>query len=267
VRYRNKNLTEINRADLKAELNAVADEVFDAHQRAVPPLNRQVWLIDREMSKLLLEQVLEYELSVERKTRTRGVHPTFFELAFGMSNAAADAHSTDQRLRMYRTRDDQTDTLLLRGQIDRVDIASDKTAIAYDYKLSRGPKVDDMREGRALQLHIYLAALEQLFLPGNEIAGAGYYTMRGGGSRRNQGLYRVKKKDYTAIGANTGSSLSDEDWKIVRTEMETRIWEFVDGLRNGHFQVDPTDPKTTCPYCDFSAVCRYEKFRIRGKER
>jgi len=91
--------------------------------------------------------------------------------------------------------------------------------------------------------------------------------MRGGGSRRNQGLYRVKKKDYTAIGANTGSSLSDEDWKIVRTEMETRIWEFVDGLRTGHFQVDPTDPKTTCPYCDFSAVCRYEKFRIRGKER
>lgn len=267
LHYRNKSLIQIDRAELKAELNSVADEVFDAHQRAVPPLNRQVWLIDREMSKLLLEQVLEYELSVERKTRTRGVHPTFFELAFGMSNAAADAQSTDQRLRMYRTRDDQTDTLLLRGQIDRVDIAADKTAIAYDYKLSRGPKVDDMREGRALQLHIYLAALEQLFLPGNEIAGAGYYTMRGGGSRRNQGLYRVKKKDYTAIGPNTGSSLSDEDWKIVRAEMETRIWEFVDGLRTGHFPVDPSDPKTTCPYCDFSAVCRYEKFRIRGKER
>ena len=267
VRYRNSNLTDIDRADLKTELNAVADEVFDAHQRAVPPLNRQVWLIDREMSKLLLQQVLEYELSVERKTRTRGVHPTFFELAFGMSNAAADAHSTDQRLRMYRTRDDQTDTLLLRGQIDRVDIAADNTAIAYDYKLSKGPRVDDMREGRALQLHIYLAALEQLFLPGHEIAGAGYYTMRGGGSRRNQGLYRVRKKDYTAIGANTGSSLSDEDWKSVRAEMETRIWEFVDGLRAGQFQVDPSDFKTTCPYCDFSAVCRYEKFRIRGKER
>ena len=265
--HRNQRLTDFDRADLRRELGEVADEVFDEHQRAVPPLNPQVWRIDREIRKLLLEQVLDYELSVERKTQSKDVRPVYFELAFGMSSGGVDPHSTDQRLRVYRASGDKADTVLLRGQIDRVDIGSDETAVAYDYKLSKGPSLDDMREGRALQLHIYLSALEQLLLPGNEIAGAGYYTMKGASDRRNQGLYRVSKKDYTGVGPSTSSSLSDENWTTTRNEMESRIWEFVEGLRAGRFQVDPSAPDSSCPHCDYSAVCRYEKFRIRGKER
>ena len=157
--------------------------------------------------------------------------------------------------------------MLVRGQIDRVDVAVDNTTIAYDYKLSKGPALDDMREGRALQLHIYLAALEQLLLPGNKIAGAGYYTMKGGSGRRNQGLYRVTMKDYTGVGPNTSSSLPDDEWKTIRGEMESRIWEFVDGMREGQFYVDPSAPDASCPHCDYSAVCRYEKFRISRKDR
>jgi RecB family exonuclease len=266
-RHRGERLTEFDRAGLRRELGEVADAVFDSHQRAVPPLNPQVWSIDREIRKLLLEQVLDYELSVEAKTQSKDVRPTYFELAFGMTGGPVDPHSTEQRLRLYRASVGQADTLLLRGQIDRVDVAGDNTAIAYDYKLSKGPGLDDMREGRSLQLHIYLAALEQLLLPGNEIAGGGYYTMKGASGRRNQGLYRLKKKDYTGVGPTTSSSLPDEDWKRIRGEMESRIWEFVDGMRAGRFEVKPSAPDASCPHCDYSAVCRYEKFRIRRKDR
>jgi len=233
----------------------------------VPPLNPQVWRIDREIRKLLLEQVLEYELSVEDKTQSKNVRPTYFELGFGMTGTTVDPRSTEQRLRLYRASVGESDTLLLRGQIDRVDVAGDDTVIAYDYKLSKGPSLDDMREGRALQLHIYLAALEQLLLPGNEIAGGGYYTMKGASGRRNQGLYRVAMKSYTGVGPTTSSSLPDEDWKKIRGEMESRIWEFVDGMRAGRFEVNPSAPDASCPHCDYSSVCRYEKFRIRGKDR
>jgi len=266
-RHRGERLAGYDKADLRRELGEVADSVFDAHERAVPPLNPQVWSIDREIRKLLLEQVLDYELSVEEKTQPRDVRPKYFELGFGMTDGPVDPHSTEQRLRLYRSSEGQADTLLVRGQIDRVDVAGDNTAIAYDYKLSKGPALDDMREGRALQLHIYLAALEQLLLPGNEIAGGGYYTMKGTSSRRNQGLYRVTMKDYTGVGQTTDSSLSDEEWKMIRGEMESRIWEFVDGMREGRFKVDPSAPKASCPHCDFSAVCRYEKFRISRKDR
>gem|GEM_PF-388067 len=266
--HRNQRLTDLDRAELQSELGDKADEVFDEHQQSVPPLNLQVWLIDREIRKLMLQQVLDYELSIEQQTRLRDVRPAYFELAFGMQNEGIDPSSTNQRLEFTRNVGDQNETVRLRGQIDRVDVSHDgtDTAIAYDYKLSRGASIDDMTEGRALQLHVYLSALEQLLLPGSTIAGGGYYTLRGPGPRRNQGLYRVAMKDYTGVGASTSSSLPDAEWKEKRAAMQARIWEFIDGLRAGEFAVEPSAPESTCPHCDFSAVCRYEKIRIRRKE-
>jgi len=265
-RHRGERLTELDRAELRRELGEVADAVFDEHERLVPPLNPQVWGIDRESRKLLLEQVLDYELELQEKTRTRDVRPAYFELAFGMKGGAVDPHSTEQPLELHREHGDQTETVRVRGQIDRVDLARDGTAIAYDYKLSKGAGLDDMIEGRALQLHIYLAALEQLLLPGSEIAGGGYYTMKGGHTRRNQGLYRAAFGDYTGVGTRTASTLSDSEWRAVRAEMQARVWEFIDGMRAGQLEVEPSAPEATCPHCDYSAVCRYEKFRIRGKQ-
>lgn len=261
--HRGQRLIECDRAQLRGELRKIADEVFDEHQRVVPPLNPQVWQIDREIRKLLLEQVLDYELTIQEQTRSKDVRPAYFELAFGMTSGEADPNSTEARLELRRDSDDQT--VSVRGQIDRVDVASDGTAIAYDYKLSRGAGLDDMTEGRALQLHIYLSALEQLFLPESEIAGGGYYTMKGSHARRNAGLYRADLQEYTAVGNRTASTLSDPEWKRVRDKMQSRIWEFIDGIREGRFQVAPSSPDTSCPHCDYSAVCRYEKFRIQRK--
>lgn len=265
-RHRRERLTDFDRAELRRELGEVADAVFYEHERAVPPLNPQVWQIDKQIRKLLLEQVLDYELTVQEQTRSKDVRPAYFELAFGMRGDAVDPDSTDQRLELRRGSVDPSETVRVRGQIDRVDIANDGTAIAYDYKLSKGAGLDDMQEGRALQLHLYLAALEQLFMPGSAIAGGGYYTMRGGHARRNQGLYRAVQQAYTAVGKRTSSTLSDAEWTRVRAEMEARVWEFIDGMRRGHFQVAPSAPEATCPHCDFSAVCRYEKYRIRTKD-
>lgn len=262
-RHRGARLAECDRADLRRELRDVADQVFDEHERIVPPLNHQVWQIDREIRKLLLEQVLDYELALQDQTSTKDVRPTYFELAFGMPGVDADPYSTGKRLELRRSSDNQT--VELRGQIDRVDVARDGTATAYDYKLSKGASLDDMKEGRALQLHIYLAALEQLFLPEGQIAGGGYYTMKGVQPRRNAGLYRAAFREYTAIGKTTASTLLDPDWEAARAEMQTRIFEFVDGIREGRFQVEPSAPEKSCPHCDYSAVCRYERFRIQRK--
>ena len=264
-RHRGERLANLDRRALRNELGEVADAVFDEHERAMPPLNPQVWRLDREIRKLLLEQVLDYELEIQENARAKNVLPAFFELAFGMRGEGVDPRSTDRRLELRRGTDETGEVVQLRGQIDRVDVGEHETAVAYDYKLSRGAGLDDMTEGRALQLHIYLAALEQLFLPGREIAGAGYYTMKGGHARRNQGLYRAAMHAFTGVGTRTASTLEDTEWKRIRSEMESRIWEFIDGMRGGRFMVLPSAPEATCPHCDFSAVCRYEKFRIRGK--
>ena len=83
-RHRDERLTAGDRAALRHELGEVADTVFDEHELVVPPLNHQVWKIDREIRKLLLDQVLDYEIDAEEKTRARDVRPAYFELAFGM---------------------------------------------------------------------------------------------------------------------------------------------------------------------------------------
>ena len=266
--HRGKRFDPARRNELSKQLLEIADEVFNLHERVVPPLNQQVWKLDREIRKIILEQVLLYELELQEKTSGAAVAPARFELAFGgIKSAAQDPNSTDQALQLARSKFVGEETMKISGQIDRVDIARDHTLIAYDYKLSKGAPRLDIYEGRTLQIPIYIEALEQLFFPGQAIAGGGYYTLRGGSERRNTGLYR---KDFNTdyLGLNAKNSIfSDEDWQQFRTDVINRIWSFLDRMRAGQFTVEPSEGYKTCKFCDYVAVCRYEKYRIDRKKR
>ncbi|MEO8435149.1 MAG: PD-(D/E)XK nuclease family protein, partial [Pyrinomonadaceae bacterium] len=266
-RHRTDSLLSLDREEIQEELAAVADGVFDEHERVVPPLNPRIWKIDREIRKIILEQVLEYELGVQAKTHEAGVQPTYFEVAFGMKREGTDPISTDKYLELSRSAaiaNQAEEIVRIKGQIDRVDVASDGGLIAYDYKLSKGATLHDMKAGRDVQLAIYLAALEQTVLPGSEIAGGGYYVLRGRGERRNKGLYRLIHSDTTGIGS-VGANLPDAEWRKVRQEVIGRVWEFIDGMRAGQFRVTPSLQRKTCGICDYSAVCRYHPYRINWK--
>ena len=251
-----------DRQTLREELAETADAVFREHEDKVPPLNERIWKIDCEIRKLILDQVLLYELRLQEKTNGR-VQPRYFELAFGRASAGSDPKSTRQFLRLERAGDD---TALLQGQIDRVDVNEDeRLAIAYDYKLSKGATLDDIKSGRQVQIPIYLAALEQLFLPSFELGGGGYYTLRGKGARLNQGLYRTALADCTNVTSRY-VKFDDLEWQRIRQEVATRVWEFIDGMRGGRFRVKPSLGKHTCKFCDYSAVCRYDAYRINRKK-
>ena len=49
--------------------------------------------------------------------------------------------------------------------------------------------------------------------------------------------------------------------------MTARIWDFLDRMRAGRFTVEPSEGYKTCKFCDYVAVCRYEKYRIDRKKR
>ena len=266
-RYRGQRLELSKRTELSEELLKIADDVFDLHQQVVPPLNKQVWKLDREIRKIILEQVLLYELDLQEKTADAQVTPARFELAFGgMKSAARDPQSTDEPLQLVRSTFVGEETMKISGQIDRVDIAGDQTLVAYDYKLSKGARKEDIFEGRTLQIPIYLEALEQLFFPGHKIAGGGYYTLRGGAERRNTGMYRKDfNDDYLGLQAKN-SIFSEHEWQKFRAEVTARIWDFLDRMRAGRFTVEPSEGYKTCKFCDYAAVCRYEKYRIDRKK-
>ncbi|MGH9933144.1 MAG: PD-(D/E)XK nuclease family protein [Pyrinomonadaceae bacterium] len=267
-RHRRQRLSELDRETLQQELRDLADSVFDEHERVVPPLNKQIWKIDREIRKILLDQVLLYELEIQEQAAEAGVVPAYFEVAFGgMKSAARDPDSTDQPLELTRSTFVGAEAMKISGQIDRVDVADDNTLIAYDYKLSTGSSKEDIKSGRSLQLPIYLEALERLILPDHQIAGGGYYVIRGGNERRNKGLHRASLLDYSGIGKKAGAVVSDDEWQQIRRNVIAKIWDFLDHLRAGQFGVNPSEKQKTCRFCDFAAVCRYDRYRIDGKNR
>lgn len=266
-KHRREPLHQLDRKKLQRELANIADAVFDEHERVVPPLNRQIWKIDREIRKILLDQVLLYELEVQEAAEGQQVLPSYFEVAFGgMKSAAKDPDSKEEPLELTRQTFVGEETIKISGQIDRVDVAQDNTLIAYDYKLSTGSSRSDIISGRSLQLPIYLEALEKLILPDQPIAGGGYYIIRGGQERRNKGLYRASQLDYLNLRAKN-SIFTDDDWQKIREQVTARIWEFLDGIRAGRFIVDPSERLKTCRFCDYSAVCRYDRDRIDRKKK
>ncbi|HEX7721737.1 MAG TPA: PD-(D/E)XK nuclease family protein, partial [Pyrinomonadaceae bacterium] len=263
-KHRGEYLPSHDREELRDEIRETADQVFKEHEDKVPPLNERIWKIDCEIRKLILDQVLLYELRLQEKTNARGVRPAYFELAFGRTSEASDPNSTRQYLKLERA-EAAADIALIQGQIDRVDVnEAEGLAIAYDYKLSKGASLDDLKSGRQVQIPIYLAALEQLFLPNFDLGGGGYYTLRGKGARLNQGLYRTAFADCTHITSHI-SKFDDVEWQRIRRDVATRVWEFIDGMRGGHFRVKPSLGKHTCKFCDYSAVCRYDAYRISRK--
>jgi ATP-dependent helicase/DNAse subunit B len=266
-RHRRERLTELNRESLQQELRELADRVFDEHERVVPPLNKQIWKIDREIRKILLDQVLLYELGIQEGAAAEGVVPAYFEVAFGgMKSAARDPHSKEEPLELSRSTFVGEESIKISGQIDRVDVAADNTLIAYDYKLSMGSTKDDIKSGRSLQLPIYLEALERLILPDHPIAGGGYYVIRGGNERRNRGLHRATKLEYLKIRSTVNAVMSDDEWQQIRVDVIAKIWDFLDHIRAGQFGVNPSEKNKTCRFCDFAAVCRYDRYRIDGKK-
>src|SRR5207253_3613519 len=169
--YRKLYLPDLDRAELRRQLSKTADDVFREHETMVLPLNQRIWKIDCEIRKLILDQVLLYELRLQEKTNERGIRPAYFELAFGRASQASDPGSKTDYLKLERTGPSAPETALVQGQIDRVDVNErERVAVAYDYKLSQGARLDDIETGRQVQIPIYLAALEQLFLPGYSLA-------------------------------------------------------------------------------------------------
>jgi ATP-dependent helicase/nuclease subunit B len=263
-RHRKEYLPGKNRDALLKEIAGVADEVFKEHERKVPPLNERIWKIDCEIRKLILEQVLLHELRLQEKTQPRGMSPTFFELAFGRVSDGSDPASKTDYLKIERD-GNMPEVALIQGQIDRVDVSeSCKRVVAYDYKLSQGARIIDMEAGRQLQIPIYLAALEQLFLPSFELAGGGYYRLRGKGKRLNQGLYRKMLDDCTYVSSHA-AKVDDMQWQRLRRDISRRVWQFIDAIRAGDFRVKPSEGRKTCKFCDYAAACRYDSYRINRK--
>ena len=211
------------------------------------------------------------------KERTFEVQPRYFEVEFGPSNRSEPADPFLGSAEAITVGE-----VSLSGRIDRVELGNGMFVIG-DYKTgSSTPKIRDIREGRSLQLPLYIAVVEQLLrrqpsqIQNLEddpelvqgVAGI-YYVLQEeskaelgiGGKDYNGRAFKASRSGQLLANAEpqTEDPESDAGFDEFRSVIDTSIEyanEYVRSIADGKFQLTTHDKTKVCRYCSFKRICR-----------
>ncbi|PWR72055.1 PD-(D/E)XK nuclease family protein [Methanospirillum lacunae] len=148
--------------------------------------------------------------------------------------------------------------ILISGRIDRVDISSDGFFAIIDYKTGGSyPSAKGIKEGTALQLPLYLLALEKMHesdeIPLTGIAGS-YCEI----SRRVKQTWPLLSPDQKNL-ISAGTSRATSGFREVILSSLEAARDCINQIRSGRFPLPDT---CQVPYCEFSGICRFDRYRI-----
>ena len=220
--------------------------------------------------------VLPAFLETERE-RDLEVQPRYFEVGFGPGSRSG---RTDPFLRSEEPI--MVGEVSLSGRIDRVELGNGMFVIG-DYKTgSNTPKLNDILEGRSLQLPLYVAVVEQLLrqqspsiqgladdLESVKGVGGVYYILR----EESKAELGIGDRDYNkrAFQASRSGQLLpnsrfpiedtqvDSDPDIIGDIVEVAVGyanQYVCSIADGDFQLTSHDKTKVCRYCSFKRICR-----------
>ena len=212
------------------------------------------------------------------KERKFEVQPRYFEVEFGPGSRA---ERTDPFLGSKEAI--TVGEVSLAGRIDRIEVGNGMFVIG-DYKTgSSTPKMNDIREGRSLQLPLYIAVVEQLLREQSSrlqnlendpelvqgVAGI-YYVLQEeskaelgiGGKDYNGRAFDVSSRSGQLLAnaepqtEDTGSDAGfDEFRSVIDTSIEYAN-EYVRSIADGDFGLTSHDKTKVCRYCLFKRICR-----------
>ena len=221
--------------------------------------------------------VLPAFLEAERE-RNLEVQPRYFEVRFGPN---VRSEPTDPQL--GSTKAIMVGEVSLSGRIDRVELGNGMFVIG-DYKTgSNTPKLNDILEGRSLQLPLYVAVVEQLLrqqspsiqgladdLESVQGVGGVYYVLQEE-SRTELG---IGDRDYNErafeASSRSGQLLPNSRFQIEDTQVDSDpdiigdivevavgyANQYVRSIADGHFGLTTHDKAKVCRYCSFKRICR-----------
>ncbi len=190
-----------------------------------------------------LEKFIEFECE---RLEASALQPRYFEYSFG-SGPQPDAPPLEI--------DAAGRKVALTGKIDRVDVdPEEKRALVIDYKRSAHFERRNMELGIALQLPIYLTAVEKFL--NLKPAGGELYSIK---DRKKRGFYHAQNAEGVEAGGRSQQQLSEKEYRALIK----KTFDFVD-LFTGEMEAMqiPVKPRECSPYCPYSAVCRIEKWRL-----
>lgn len=225
-------------ATVRKSMAALLEEEIGPYFQGEPLYRRRMFA--RKVMKLL-ESFIRRE---KKLLAQRTAQPSYFELSFG---------SKDAKLEPLKIRDESGD-ILIRGQIDRIDILDDGKALIVDYKKStRSSSLDEkLKKGLELQLPIYLLVAKNLLKL--EPAGA---ELRFVQNEKEQGVYRSSYAEKLGLHKSKKTH-SDEEFVALLAAAEDTIRKYTKRMREADIRVQPK----SCEFCHFDSVCRFEKWKL-----
>lgn len=279
-----KQCSQENLDAAKKHLNTIIEQVADEkrNERSINDKNL-IWSISTDKLRAALFRWIEAEQRYELT-----VSPKYFEVSFGRGRTAGDSDPELSSPEPIPIKD-----VNMKGKIDRIDIGEDYFNIV-DYKTGSSTiGIQDMREGRSLQLPIYLKVAESLFtqhanLNGLNPAAALYQKIRLrefkqelgiGKEQLNGDVYQgYNGSRWYDFGSSNKQCLEDEDFNSFLDRICGYVELYVERITEGFFPLitraetdidlekpahapdTPKDPTKPCSYCNYKRQCRVRAF-------
>ena len=237
------------------------------------------WKIEIEKQRVALHKWLDAERKYDLT-----VMPRYFEVSVDRTQGKCD-------MELSQSEPVSIGNVNMVGKIDRIDIGAGSFNV-IDYKTgSSVPKMQDILEGRSIQIPIYLQIAQQL-LEQNGITGleptAGLYhkirldefkvELGVGIEDYNDVAFRffngTEWKKFSKSGQMLEDGLFDARLNRVNGYIEqyvesisngvfpiiTRVDNYVDSEEEGDAPLTPKDPTKPCSYCAYKRICRVGAF-------
>ena len=267
--------------EARLDLQRIARDHLDAEegQRHLNRADKLFWDIDVE--RLIgghgRTGILPAFLEAERE-RNFEVQPRYFEVEFGPSVRSEPADP-----QLGSTEAITVGEVSLAGRIDRIELGNGMFVIG-DYKTGKStPRLNDILEGRSLQLPLYLAVVEQLLaqhscsIEGFEddlesvqgVGGVYYVLQEESGAELGIGDRDYNKRAFQASSQNrqllpnrwyefedTQDNSDFDAFRAVIDEAIEHANQYAHSIADGDFQLTHHDKTKVCRYCSFKRICR-----------
>ncbi|MCL5773805.1 MAG: PD-(D/E)XK nuclease family protein, partial [Firmicutes bacterium] len=224
-------LSSFNENDLFRIMDAVQDKYLS--KLTGNGLRPSLWEIEKRRIRKILKLFLQRELIRDREVF---LHPWLFEESF-------------KRFTLGYSEEKSID---IKGRIDRVDIDdSKKLALVMDYKTTRVPPLQEIKDGVVLQVPVEMLYVRDVLgiMP---VAGE-YYSISKGDS---QGLCFDKYKRSLGSLGNKQGVYSPEDMELILQKSAEACIRYAGGILGGRICEEPSGCYEACRYPD---ICRMKE--------
>lgn len=219
---------------LRTSIQEIADEEFRLIQKNRPAL--LPFLLSEQKKRI--DRTLENFLK-ETSSQPGSLKPTWFEWSFdGLELPSSEGNP-----------------IRLKGRIDRIDVDSNSHRfLVIDYKTgSKKITGQQIQRGEALQLPLYILAVQKLLLPDHEPIGGLYYHLSD--LTFESGMIHADRiPESIKLPSRTSSLIPEKIWDSIFEKAAQKVDEVFQKISAGLFPPSPESCHSRCPFKEICTV-------------